>query len=276
MIPLPVLIAALGGMHRSQQAEQLARAWVQHTLDARAMIQETVTRLLDAAASARDFLLTGERSALERYWESKEVLTPIGDHLVALVDDNPPQLQRAAEVRELIQSEMDALSALCERRTGKMTPTEIGNFVVVDAGRDVTGRLRAKLTAMQMEEDQLLQARSQAAESARSRFSAVLIQSAIVGLFFQMVAALMLTGTLSGQIRALEHNARLFCQGSASQACIAGQSRDARSRRRVATGRDLARGERAALRESEERSGPSSATLLLPTTTSIARASSFT
>jgi PAS domain S-box-containing protein len=217
MIPLPVLIAALGGMHRSQQAEQQARAWVQHTLDARGMIQETVTRLLDAEASARDFLLTGERSALERYWESKELLTPIGDHLVALVEDNPPQLQRAAEIRELIQSEMDALSALCERRTGKMTPTEIGTFVVVDAGRDVTSRLRAKLTAMQMEEDQLLQARSQAAESARSRFSAVLIQSAIVGLFFQMVAALMLTGTLSGQIRALENNARLFCQGSATK-----------------------------------------------------------
>ena len=217
MIPLPVLIAALGGMHRSQQAEQHARAWVQHTLDARAMIQETVTRLLDAEASARDFLLTGERSALERYWESKELLTPIGDHLAALVEDNPPQLQRAAEIRELIQSEMDALSALCERRTGKMTPTEIGTFVVVDAGRDVTSRLRAKLTAMQMEEDQLLQARSQAAESARSRFSAVLIQSAIVGLFFQMVAALMLTGTLSGQIRALENNARLFGQGSATK-----------------------------------------------------------
>lgn len=253
MIPLPVLIAALGGMHRSQQAEQLARAWVQHTLDARAMIQETVTRLLDAEASARDFLLTGERSALERYWESKELLIPIGDHLVALVEDNPPQLQRAAEIRELIQSEMDALSALCERRTGKMTPTEIGNFVVVDAGRDVTSRLRAKLTAMQMEEDQLLQARSQAAESARSRFSAVLIQSAIVGLFFQMVAALMLTGTLSGQIRALEHNARLFCQGSATKPVLP----DNREMRGLEDGLRqagilLEENERA-LRESEER-----------------------
>jgi PAS domain S-box-containing protein len=44
-----------------------------------------------------------------------------------------------------------------------------------------------------------------------------LIQSAIVGLFFQMVAALLLTGTLSGQIRALENNAKLFCQGLAAR-----------------------------------------------------------
>lgn len=217
VIPLPILIAALGGMQRSQQVEQQARAWVQHTLDARGMIQETMIRLLDAEASARDFLLTGERSALERYWESREVLTPIGDHLAALVQDDPLQFQRAGEIRELIQSEMDALSVLCERRSGKMTPAEIGSFVVVDGGRDVAGRLRAKLTAMQMEEDQLLQSRSHAAESARSRFFAVLIEGAILGLFFQMVAALLLTGTLSGQIQALENNARLFGRGLAAR-----------------------------------------------------------
>src|SRR5690349_15992572 len=81
VIPLPILIAALAGMQRSQHAEQQARAWVQHTLDVRGMIQETITRLLDAEASARDFQLTGERSALEHYWESRELLTPIGDRL---------------------------------------------------------------------------------------------------------------------------------------------------------------------------------------------------
>src|SRR5205814_4279243 len=87
----------------------------------------------------------------------------------------------------------------------------------VDGARDVTGRLRAKLTAMQIEEDQLLQLRSQAAESARSTFSAVLVESAVVGLFFQMVAVLLLTGSLSGQIRSLENKARLFGHGGAAE-----------------------------------------------------------
>src|SRR5690242_13901129 len=181
VIPLPILIAALAGMQRSQHAEQQARAWVQHTLDVRGMIQETITRLLDAEASARDFQLTGERSALEHYWESRELLTPIGDRLAAMAKDNPPQFRRALEVRQLIRSEMDALSALCERRS--TARAEPGRPVVMDGARDVTSRLRAKLTAMQMEEDQLLQLRSQAAESARSRFFAILIESAVVGLF---------------------------------------------------------------------------------------------
>jgi PAS domain S-box-containing protein len=148
---------------------------------------------------------------------------------------------------------MEALSALCERRSGKIAPPEAGNLVVVDNGRDVTSRLRAKLTAMQMEEDQLLQLRSHAAESARSRFFAVLIESAIVGLFFQMVAALLLTGTLSGQIRALENNAKLFGRGLAPKP-VAPDNREIRGledglRQAAAL---LEENERA-LRESEQR-----------------------
>src|SRR5260370_39155953 len=112
---------------------------------------------------------------------------------------------------------MDSLSALCERRSAKTTPPEAGNLALVDGARDVTSRVRAKLTAMQMEEDQLLQLRSHAAESARSRFFAILIESAIVGLFFQMAGALLLTGSLSGQIRALENNARYFGQSVAAK-----------------------------------------------------------
>ncbi len=253
VIPLPILIAALAGMQRSQQAEQRARAWVQHTLDVRGMIQETITRLLDAEASARDFQLTGERSALEHYWESRELLTPIGDRLAAMAKDNPPQFQRALEVRLLIRSEMEALSALCERRSGKRARAETGTPVVMDGARDVTSRLRAKLTAMQMEEDQLLQLRSQAAESARSRFFAILIESAVVGLFFQMMAALLLTGSLSGQIRALENNARLFGQGLAAKP-VAPDTRELHGLqdglRQAATLMDE---HERALRESEER-----------------------
>ena len=225
MIPLPILIVALAGMHRSQLAEQQARVWVQHTLDARGTIQETMTRLLDAEASARDFQLTGERSALQHYWESRELLAPFGDRLASLVQDNPPQLQRAIEVRELMKSDMAALSAMCERRLDKTIRAGTGGLADVDGARDVTSRLRAKFTAMQMEEDQLLQLRSQAAESARSRFFAILIESAVLGLFFQMAAALMLTGSLSGQIGALESNARLFGHGVAPKP-VASDSRE--------------------------------------------------
>jgi len=42
---------------------------------------------------------------------------------------------------------------------------------------------------------------------------AVLVESLIVGLFFQVVGGLLLAGTISHQIRALDDNTKLFCQG---------------------------------------------------------------
>jgi PAS domain S-box-containing protein len=215
LLPLPILIAASAGMYRAQQGEQRARAWVQHTLEVRDDLQEVLVCLLDAEASARDFLLTGDPSALGLYWESREVLGPLLDHLTDLVSDNSPQYRRSNEARELVRTELDDLAALCQNapKLDKSVRTTVGGIEMPDSGRDFASRIRGKLTAMQMEEDRLLQARSQAVDSARLRVSTVLVESVILALFFQLAGALLLTGALSGQIRALEANTRLFCAG---------------------------------------------------------------
>jgi PAS domain S-box-containing protein len=215
LLPLPILIAASAGMHRAQRGEQLARSWVQHTLEARGDIQEILVRLADAEASARDFLLTGDPTTLHPYWESREVLGALVEHLSALVADNSLQHQRSSEIRELVQNELDGLASLCQNapRLGKTVRGDSSGIDVLDGGRDVASRARGKLDAMQMEEDRLLQARSQAAEGARLRLSALLVESMLVALFFQLAGALLLTGALSTQIRALETNARLFWHG---------------------------------------------------------------
>jgi PAS domain S-box-containing protein len=213
MIPLPVLIAALAGTYRAQQRAHDARAWVEHTQDVRDCIQEMVIRLLDAEAFARDFLATGEPPARERFRESKELLPPLTQRLAVLVHDDPPQLRRAGEVRELIQGEVDALSALCDHRSDTTVPAEIARFTAPESGRGALNRVRAKIAAMQLEEERLLHARSHGEESARFRLFKVLIESTIMCLFFQMAAALLLTGTLSRQIRALDKSTRLLRQG---------------------------------------------------------------
>ena len=255
LVPLPILMAAMAGLYRTQKNEQEALVWVRHTQEVRSGIQDTLIRLLDAEASARDFLLAGEQPALEHFWESRQLLALSAEQLAAMVEDNPPQFHRAGEVRELIQNELAALSALCQNRSSsdRRTPQEMGGFVLLEGGRDLAAHARIKLTAMQMEEDRLLQARAQYAEGARWRLLTLLSESIIAGLFFQMAAALLLTGTVSGQIRAVENNARLFWQGGPIKDVVA-DSREFR---------DLAHGLRQAaamltdnehaLRESEER-----------------------
>ena len=222
MLPLPILLAASAGLYRAQQGEQQARNWVEHTLQVRSDIQEILVRLLDAEASARDFLLTGEPSALGPYRESRELVTPLTEHLALQVADNPPQLRRAADIHELVAREMDGLAALCQNSLkNRMSPAAASGLAVLDGGRDVASRLRGKLTAMQMEEDRLLDVRSHTADAARLHLLTLLVESVILALFFQMVGALLLTSSLSGQIQAIGANARLFGQGLPAKPFVA-------------------------------------------------------
>jgi PAS domain S-box-containing protein len=255
LLPLPILITASAGMYRAQRGEQQARSSVQHTLEARGDIQEILVRLSDAEASARDFLLAGDPSTLHPYWESREVLGPLVDHLTTLEGDNAPQRQRSTEIRDLVQNELDDLAALCQNapKLGRTVPGGISGIQMLDGGRDIASRVRGKLAAMQMEEDRLLQARSQAAEGARLRLSTLLVESIILALFFQLAGALLLTGTLSTQIRALETNARLFWHGLPALPFVADtrETQDLEKGLRLASAR-MAEHERE-LRDGEER-----------------------
>src|SRR5690349_18192004 len=133
LVPLPIVIATMAGMYRAQHSEQQALVWVRHTQEVRSGIQDTLIQLLDAEASARDFLLAGEQPALEHFWESRQLLALSGEQLAAMVEDNPSQFHRATQVRELIQNELAALSALCQNRSSsdKKAPQEIGGFVLL-------------------------------------------------------------------------------------------------------------------------------------------------
>jgi PAS domain S-box-containing protein len=215
LLPLPILMTASAGMYRAQRGEQQARSWVQHTLDARGDIQEILVRLSDAEASARDFLLVGDPATLHPYWESREVLGPLVEHLTTLVSDNPIERERSTEIRELVQNELDDLATVCQNapKLGSAVRGGISGIEMLDGGRDIASRVRGKLAAMEMEEERLLQARSQAAEGSRLRLSTLLIEGILLAVFFQLAGALVLAGALSNQIRALETNARLFWHG---------------------------------------------------------------
>jgi len=221
LLPLPVLVAASAGLYRAQQGEQQARGWVEHTLQVRGDIQEILVRLLDAEASARDFLLTGEPSALRPYQESRALVALLTEHLTLLVGDNAPQWQRAVEIHALVESEMAGLAALYEKSPKPASPAAVGGLVILDGGRDVASLVREKLTAMRMEEDRLLEARSHAADGARLRLLTILVESVILALFFQMAGALLLTSSLSRQLQAVEANARLFGQGVPAKPFVA-------------------------------------------------------
>src|SRR5205085_4910593 len=167
--PLPILVAGAIGMYRAALGERQARVWVQHTLDVREHVQDIQVRLLDAEASARDFIQTGEPSALRSYGESRKLVETLLARLNVSVQDNPPQLQRAAEISRLVHDEAEALSVIFKHRDPRhgAAATRIGNLLPLSDDREPASRVRAKLGALQIREDALLQLRSQEAQEAR-------------------------------------------------------------------------------------------------------------
>ena len=212
ILPLPILLAGAICMYRAAQGERQARVWVHHTLDVREHVQDIQVRLLDAEASARDFLLTGNPSALRSYSESNQSVEKLLARVKVLVQDNPPQLERAGEIADLVRHEAATLSVIFGERALRRRAGD-GNLDRPEGDRNFASRVRAKLEALQLREDALLQIRSQSAQEARSRLFAILVESALMGIFFQMTGVLLLSGTISRQVRALEANARLLCQG---------------------------------------------------------------
>ena len=138
-------------------------------------------------------------SALARYSAASGTLRSFVDQLAILVADNPAQSRRIGEIRGIVEDDVVAVSAHYQNRNSS---------AMIDGER-----ARVKLSEMQLEEERLLEALARNAGNARWHLFTVLIEIAIVGLFFQMIAGLMLSGTISGQIRALQRNARLFGLG---------------------------------------------------------------
>jgi PAS domain S-box-containing protein len=199
LIPLPIVVAAAGAISHAHQNEQQARLSVDRAQEVCNHIQGTLIRLLDAEASAREFRVSQAPSVVARYSEASQALKSFVEQLALLVADNPAQYRRVREIRGLVEDEIAAVSASYQNR---------GGSAMIDGERT-----RVKLTEMQVEEERLLEVLARNAGNACWHLFTVLIEIAIVGLFFQMIAGLMLSGTISGQIRALQRNARLFGLG---------------------------------------------------------------
>ena len=149
-----------------------------------------------------------DRSLLEPYLRSQELLPQLISHLNSLIESNPVELERWREVESMMSQDLETLGALTRSRAH-----DPGADTLLDATAAISHNLRSKVAAIQMEQERSLRSNSLRAENARFRLFSILVESAAIALFFGAFAVLMLAGAITGQIRALDHNVRSFCQG---------------------------------------------------------------
>ncbi len=114
VLMLVALASAITLLFLLKQLED--QAWVEHTLDARSRLLRTLSTLQDAETGERGFLLTNDESFLEPYEEAIRTIDEQFDKLGNAVGDNPQQVERLSELRDIERRRIAVLRENIERR----------------------------------------------------------------------------------------------------------------------------------------------------------------
>ena len=154
---------------------------VRHTYDVINAADDVLVTVVDAETGQRGFFITGDDAYLEPYNAAIAATDERLSRLHSLIADNPPQLQRLNELRELIQKRMDLLrEGIGVRRARDAEGAK--EFVTSGRGKVAMGLVRDKLGEIKKVERDLLDLRSSEAEVAYYTAVAAGAVAAILGL----------------------------------------------------------------------------------------------
>lgn len=173
------LVIALAAVSAFQRDER--QRWVEHTLNVRQAITETLSMMQDAETGQRGYLLTADRDYLQPYENAVTAIAPQLERLEALVSDNPEQV---ASVRQL-NSATDERLRIIAQTLDQMRLGNSGTAVSImreGDGKASMDRVRAIAADMQREEAALLKQRSDEDQAAEDLLRTTLLAAAVVAL----------------------------------------------------------------------------------------------
>ena len=177
VLPLIVLAAPLVLVQRSLQR---AERRVEHTIEVKLAIRETLESVIDAETGVRGFILTANRTFLEPYDRVVRQLPRQLSTLRTLVSDNPSQIQHFDRVAALVTPRLDVLSRLIAAASASAVPVS-PPAVLISEGKAIMDTLRAELSVMEKAEDDLLIPRRAALQTAYGRMWVLICFGAVLG-----------------------------------------------------------------------------------------------
>src|SRR5579883_3027603 len=157
---LLLLIVATTGFFSFQSARSylVSSAWEKHTYQVIDEIASLAGSLRMAESEQRGFVITGEQSYLDRYYESVDFIGEKLDSLQSLTSDNAHEQQRIAELRTLVAQrviEMEGIIAL--RRN--LALEQVASEIAKGEGERGMAEISHLLSEMESEEQKLLSER---------------------------------------------------------------------------------------------------------------------
>ena len=139
--------------------------WVDHTYQVKGLLKGLEKTLVDAETGQRGFIYSGQENFLEPYNLAKKTIDDHLEELKTKISDNPEQIKRLANVRDLIESKMLELKETIKlKRAGE--EEKLRELVLSGLGKQIMDEIRQKIDEMMAVEEELLNERTKQARNA--------------------------------------------------------------------------------------------------------------
>jgi CHASE3 domain sensor protein len=209
-VPFCALLLATFTTYSIERQRASSEAWISHTLEVRANLQEIFTLELDAQSAVRGYRATHNEHLLAPYQKAVTDLPQLLGKTVQLVADNPSQQRRALAMVRLALAGLHRLTELyrsLEKEDVKRVPlNEAVEWTAINP-------LRLQLQAMLETEDQLLELRRVWNKQADQHMRLMLFLSVALGLFGGLIVNFLFMSGIGGRIGLIEKNAQRLATG---------------------------------------------------------------
>jgi two-component system, cell cycle sensor histidine kinase and response regulator CckA len=161
--------------------------WVQHTHKVLTQLESTLSTLEDAENGQRGYLITGNTSYLESYFDADGEINENLKRLRNLTADNPNQQEQISLLEQKIIKRLELLQqGLSLRQQQGFAPAQ--ELVMSGRGKKVMDEIRQIIKEMQQAENSLLEKRSQLSQASSQQTIATFTLAAILN--FALIVAL--------------------------------------------------------------------------------------
>jgi PAS domain S-box-containing protein len=180
---LALVALALLGLQQVKRLE-VASDWVLHSRDVLAGADAVRQLMLSAESAAREYALSSNKQALERYTSPIRELPAARERLTALVQDNEKQAQRVARLQTLLDVRLGNLNEILQHQEAQARQ----KLLTASLGEEMTLEIVQAFADVRAAEHDLLTARLNEAKVERRYVQAALVLLGAIGAAFVMLA----------------------------------------------------------------------------------------
>lgn len=220
-IPLLFVLGFVWLVNQQRQAGEQAQTLALHSQEVIARTHNLSESLVDAQASVRGFVITGEASYLEPYQTAARRIPEEVKQLQTLVSDNPQQSERA---ENLSRKALERLNALEETKTLLNAGRRDDAIALIKSGsgKQLMDEFRGLENEFLAEEQRLDETRRQEVQNSWQRFDWLLVAGTSADLLLAFMLAFLFTSGIGRRLRTLTENARALADGNSLARPLAG------------------------------------------------------